>query len=277
MGNTFSRRWTASTAILLCLSLSACSALSLRSAELEHAKRQYEKASKDPEIVRRASDHLDFARDALEKAESRRSRDSEAPLSHYVYLFEQHMRIASLAVERGRSLDKLEARSGPALMAAEPVYKPAFGNRQIEGSGELDWDRLLAAAHAATSDRMSTGQAVDNGSGEMMALSDVLFNLDKATLAAGSEETIVDMVRFLNRHADRLAVIEGHTDNSGSTQYNRMLSRDRAFAVQEALVRAGISADRLAVRGLGESDPVASNEQEFGRRLNRRVNVVLRD
>jgi outer membrane protein OmpA-like peptidoglycan-associated protein len=102
-----------------------------------------------------------------------------------------------------------------------------------------------------------------------------LFNVNRATFAAGSEGMVERLVLFLNRNAGRMAIIEGHTDNTGSREYNQSLSRDRAFAVQEALVKAGISAHRLAVRGVGESDPVASNELESGRRLNRRVDVVL--
>jgi outer membrane protein OmpA-like peptidoglycan-associated protein len=266
--------WLFATLVLTGLSLTACSTSPVRNVQLEQATRHYEAASRDVDIVRRASDQLDLARDALEMAESYRLKNANSQIPHYVYLFEQHMRMALLAVEQQRNLDKLEGR-------AETVQSVAMKDAAVivddDVVGEINWNLLLAAAHAATGERTPPDQTLDGSSdsGKKMTMGDVLFNVNKASLAAGSEEMIENLVLFLNRNSDQMAVIKGHTDNTGSKKQNLSLSRDRAFAVQEALVKAGISAQRLAVRGVGESDPVASNELESGRRLNRRVDVVL--
>ena len=74
--------------------------------------------------------------------------------------------------------------------------------------------------------------------------------------------------------SDAVLVIAGYTDNIGSDVYNQNLSRRRAQVVKDYLVRQGIAADRLIVRGFGETQPIASNETEDGRAKNRRVEFI---
>lgn len=68
--------------------------------------------------------------------------------------------------------------------------------------------------------------------------------------------------------------VEGHTDATGTAAHNLEPSRLRAQAVKAALVASGIGADRLETAGLGQTQPVASNETEVGRSQNRRVEVA---
>ena len=69
--------------------------------------------------------------------------------------------------------------------------------------------------------------------------------------------------------------IEGHTDNTGSEELNQSLSERRAMAVRDFLVEQGVNASSITVRGLGESEPVASNDTAVGRQLNRRVEMIV--
>ena len=69
-------------------------------------------------------------------------------------------------------------------------------------------------------------------------------------------------------------VIEGHTDSMGDDAYNLNLSRDRAFAIRQALVAEGIPASRISTQGFGEALPVASNSTSTGRQKNRRVEIT---
>jgi outer membrane protein OmpA-like peptidoglycan-associated protein len=68
--------------------------------------------------------------------------------------------------------------------------------------------------------------------------------------------------------------IDGHTDNEGSGDYNRVLSEERAKTVMKYLINRGISADRLSAKGYGKERPVASNNTAEGRAKNRRVELV---
>ena len=71
--------------------------------------------------------------------------------------------------------------------------------------------------------------------------------------------------------------IVGHTDNVGSVPFNMALSQDRASAVERFLTERGVDAERIETQGDGPSNPVADNEMEEGRALNRRVEVVILD
>lgn len=271
MQNRSYYRGLAAIAALICLSLSACSTSPKSNAQLDQAKRQYEEASRDPDIVRQATPELDLARDALEMAEVRRLKNANSQIAHYVYLFEQHLRMANLAVEQRRVQSKLE--SGLAEKAEMLVMRDSGKHTKDKADAE-NWDLLLAAANGIDSTN-AENVPENRGREKVMTLGDVLFKVNGTRLAAGADDMIENLVLFLNRNSAHMAVIEGHTDSTGGEELNRILSRDRALAVQEALVKAGISAQRLAVRGLGASDPVASNDSESGRSLNRRVDVVL--
>ncbi|MFN7157359.1 MAG: OmpA family protein, partial [Erythrobacter cryptus] len=71
------------------------------------------------------------------------------------------------------------------------------------------------------------------------------------------------------------AAIEGHASAEGSAEYNLRLSQRRAEAVRDALVAGGLQAGRMRVLALGESDPIASNDDPEGRIQNRRVVIIV--
>ena len=79
----------------------------------------------------------------------------------------------------------------------------------------------------------------------------------------------------MNRNKDIVIMIEGHTDSRGSDRANYRLSVRRAESVKRYLIRKGIAEYRLKTKGYGESRPIGDNETEFGRKLNRRTEVVI--
>lgn len=103
----------------------------------------------------------------------------------------------------------------------------------------------------------------------------LLFSTDSATLNANSRYNIEKLARILNRYDDTNVVVEGHTDNTGTETSNQILSERRAESVATLLRTYGVSDRRLSAIGYGETRPVATNETEAGRRLNRRVEVLI--
>ena len=85
------------------------------------------------------------------------------------------------------------------------------------------------------------------------------------------------LAAVLNEFPQRNALIEGHTDSSGSDAHNQTLSTQRADAVRSALLQQGIAGARIRARGYGESTPVSGNDTAAGRQMNRRVEIVLSD
>lgn len=111
--------------------------------------------------------------------------------------------------------------------------------------------------------------------GVVVNLPDVLFAFDSARLTREAERTARQIAEVVSQTPARRISVEGHTDSIGTIAYNRKLSEDRARSVAGELVRNGVSRNRLYVRGLGESEPVASNSTASGRQRNRRVEVIL--
>ena len=105
----------------------------------------------------------------------------------------------------------------------------------------------------------------------------IAFDFDSATLRPESVAIIDELYEGLVRASATRIVIEGHTSSEGSDAYNRNLSERRAAAVRDALVARGIGTERLTAAGIGESRPIASNNDESGRSLNRRVEVQCGD
>ena len=80
---------------------------------------------------------------------------------------------------------------------------------------------------------------------------------------------------LLNKYDDTNILLAGHTDSTGSDEYNLELSRSRAHSVADYLVIQNVNSERFSVDGYGESDPVATNDTDGGRAQNRRVEIAI--
>ena len=111
--------------------------------------------------------------------------------------------------------------------------------------------------------------------GIVISLSDILFDVNQATLKPGAAQNIARISTVLRQYPDKQIAVEGHTDSDGADQYNQSLSERRAAAVREALVAGGVSPASITSRGYGESQPVTTNATAAGKQQNRRVEVVV--
>ena len=111
--------------------------------------------------------------------------------------------------------------------------------------------------------------------GLVISLSDILFDVNRATLKAGAEANIRRISAVLEQYPDYRISVEGHTDATGPDAYNQQLSEQRAQAVRTALVAGGVDPSRITAVGYGETQPIASNDDATGRQQNRRVEVVV--
>lgn len=116
------------------------------------------------------------------------------------------------------------------------------------------------------------------GSGYRLSLnSAVLFDLGEAVLQPEAKEELDAIAAQINEMEGPVRlIVEGHTDNIGTPQVNEELSNERAKAVwQELAKEVTINDERVSIRGHGEKRPVADNETEDGRALNRRVDILI--
>ena len=101
------------------------------------------------------------------------------------------------------------------------------------------------------------------------------FEIDSAQIKPGFHTTMDKIGSVVNRYGKTHLTIVGHTDSTGTAQYNQGLSQRRAQAVQNYFAQQGVIPERMIAEGKGEATPRASNATPEGRRLNRRVEVYI--
>lgn len=106
--------------------------------------------------------------------------------------------------------------------------------------------------------------------------SDVLFDYNSSSLRPESRSTLGDLASNFRRYTDEIIDVEGHTDSTGTPDYNQTLSEKRADSVKGFLVDEGVASSRINAIGYGETRPKASNDTPEGRQLNRRVEIHIR-
>lgn len=105
--------------------------------------------------------------------------------------------------------------------------------------------------------------------------SGILFATNSSTLEPQAKININKLAVILNKYPDTNILVTGHTDFDGTDEYNQALSERRAKSVSDYAMSQGIVSSRFSIIGLGETEPVASNETEDGKRQNRRVEIAI--
>lgn len=120
----------------------------------------------------------------------------------------------------------------------------------------------------ATVERIGEGIAVTFASG-------LLYDFDSDVVKTESQKNLRTLAQSLEKYPGSDILIVGHTDQVGPASYNQGLSERRASAAANYLISQGVVRSRVSTRGMGETDPVASNDTEGGRARNRRVEVAI--
>ena len=172
---------------------------------------------------------------------------------------------------------------GGALLAAAISDKKDRKKRMLQGAGI---GALGGAAVGQYMDRQESklrqqlqGSGVSvTRDGDNIILnmpSNITFDTDSSTLQGRFQNTLDSVVLVLNEYKSTMINVVGHTDSTGSKEYNQNLSVQRAISVASYLSNKGVAQQRLAASGYGEAFPIAPNNTPEGRAANRRVEVEL--
>jgi outer membrane protein OmpA-like peptidoglycan-associated protein len=152
--------------------------------------------------------------------------------------------------------------------------KPVFGTEAAIGAlGDAAADAVRAANEQVLSalGAIGTSGVSPDTVVRTMNLAIINFPTGSSEIPAESNEVIRRSAEAISKTENATIEISGHTDNVGSSSANLALSQARADSVKTALVNAGAPATRLVTRGYGDSRPRASNDSEYGRFQNRRI------
>jgi len=118
----------------------------------------------------------------------------------------------------------------------------------------------------------ATGCIID---AQTVTFKTISFQSNSANLTFSSQKALTPVAESFKSQTDLKVEIAGHTDSIGSAEYNQDLSQRRADSVRQFLIDQGVDAERLSAVGYGEMQPVAENDSESGRAMNRRVEFRL--
>ncbi len=145
-----------------------------------------------------------------------------------------------------------------------------IGQQMDEQAAELDEE--LEGAEVVTVENPETGETAGI---QVTFDSAILFDFDSAALRNAAEADLTDLSNSLVDYPNTDVLVVGHTDAIGEASYNQQLSERRAASAATYLRTHGISAGRITTIGRGERDPVATNEPEYARQQNRRVEIAI--
>lgn len=303
------------TPVLLAVAVlvGACSSTPKTTSLLDQTRSDYRVAQSNPGIASYAALEMKQAGEALAKANAAaQDRDSAEEIDKLAYLARQkialtqevakqkmaEIEIASAAKQRDQvRLDQRTNEANIAKMNAERSMQAAqlaridaaAAQSQAQAAQSKAQAALeeMAAAQRKTQEAQARAAQLEAQLAELAAkktergivitLGDVLFGTDLARLNPQGMLTAQKLASVLQQNPQRRVLVEGFTDSSGAAGYNQELSERRATAVRSALQELGVAPERVAMRGYGESHPVAGNDTPANRQLNRRVEIVLSD
>ena len=103
--------------------------------------------------------------------------------------------------------------------------------------------------------------------------SGLLFKINSSELSDSAKVNLAKVAEVFNKYPETIILVEGHTDNTGTVEYNTKLSEERATVVSNYLMTQGVAKSRFDIKWYGETQPKYPNDTDANRKLNRRVEV----
>jgi outer membrane protein OmpA-like peptidoglycan-associated protein len=224
------------------------------------------KAAEDREAKARADTEAESKRRADAEAAQKQAEAAKADAEK---MKAEAQQAAAEAIAQQQALAAETAKAQAAAAQSDQLRQEA---EQMRQQAEKEKQELRARLLQQLNTILSTR---DTARGLIANMSDVLFKTGSFELLPGARERLAKVSGIVLAYPSLHLQIEGHTDSVGTDEYNQTLSEKRAGAVRDYLVQQGIAADAIEARGLGKTQPIASNETPEGRQQNRRVELVL--
>jgi len=196
---------------------------------------------------------------------------------------ENEARIAAAGIEADRLRQDNDARAAAAAAEADRLR---LENEAQKAANQADAERAAKQTAQLEAEKAELRaqllrqfnavlQTRDTARGLVVNMADVLFDTGKYSLRPVAREKLATVAGIVSGHPGLRLDVEGHTDSVGGAEYNQWLSEQRGAAVRDYLVEQGMAASSVTAKGLGKTQPVASNDTASGRQQNRRVELVI--
>jgi outer membrane protein OmpA-like peptidoglycan-associated protein len=222
---------------------------------------------------------IDADRRAHEEAQAKAEADAKAAQDQAAQAQAQ----AEEDARRRTAAEQAQADAQQQQAAAQAAQQQAQANAAAAQAAAADADRQRQEAIRQKEEMRArllaqlnqVLQTRDTARGLIVSMPDVLFDFNKYTLKPEARERLARISGIVLAYPDLKLQIEGYTDSIGSDEYNQTLSEKRAESVRDYIVSSGVSMNNVAAQGMGKADPVADNSTAAGRKLNRRVEMIV--
>ncbi len=221
-------------------------------------------------------------RDKQAKAEADAKAAAEAEAQAKAQAEEDARRREKAEADR-KAAEAAQAEAERTQAAAEAARAAALADQQ-KAQAEAEKSRLAAEEAIRQKEAMRTRllnqlnqvlETKDTDRGLVVSMPDVLFDSGQYTLKPAARERLARISGIVLAYPDLKLAIEGHTDSIGSDEFNQRLSEKRAATVRDYLVNSGVSINNVFASGFGKTRPIADNKTAAGRKLNRRVEMII--
>lgn len=237
--------------------------------KVEAERRRIEEARAKAEADAKAAAEAEAKARAQAEEDARRRAQAEAD---------------RLAAEKAQAeAQRLQAEADVQRAAADAARAQAQLEQQ-KAQAEAEKQRMAAEEAIRQKEEMRARllkqlnqvlETRDTPRGLVVNMPDVLFDSGQYTLKSAARERLARISGIVLAYPELRLEVEGHTDSIGGDEFNQRLSEKRANSVRDYLVDSGISMDGIIARGFGKTEPVADNATSEGRKLNRRVEMIV--
>jgi outer membrane protein OmpA-like peptidoglycan-associated protein len=230
-------------------------------------------------LRRKEQARIEAERRAQQDAQAKAEADAQAAQQHAAQAQTQADEDARRRAEAEQATAAAQQQQAAALAAQQQAQAESQAAQQAAAQAEQQRQEAVRQKEAMRARLLAQLNQVlethDTARGLIVSMPDVLFDFNKYTLKPNARERLAKISGIVLAYPDLKLQIEGYTDAIGSDEYNQTLSDKRAEAVRDYLVTSGVSMNNVAARGMGKADPIADNSTPVGRKLNRRVEMIV--
>ncbi len=226
----------------------------------------------DSERIRNEKDAAAAAAAAKAKAEADAQAAAEAQRQAELTAAKEAQMKAEAAAQSAEAKAAADAAAAKAAAEKAALQAKEDAAREEAARAQAATEALRAQLLQQLNDVLQT---TDTPRGLVVNMADVLFQTGKYALSSDAQLKLAKLSGIIQAHPGLNLAIEGHTDSTGTSEFNLNLSQQRGDAVRQFLIMQGLSPDTITAMGLGEENPVADNSTAAGRKQNRRVEIIV--
>jgi len=247
-----------------------------RQAEQKAAEERIAAAAAQAQAEQQAAAERVAQADSATQAEAERRAQAERQAAKAQEEAVAAQQSSAAAQQQAIAAEQAAGQAARATAAAEAARQVALASEQeAKNQAEAAGQAAAALRTQLLNQFNKVLPTTDSARGLIVNLGGLNFPTGQATLTLEAKERLSRFSGLVAAHPDLKFEIEGHTDNLGEPDSNLKLSEVRAEAVRDYLVQAGVSPNTIGIKGLGDADPIASNNTNDGRARNRRVEIIV--